>query len=81
VPFVSNGAFYPRGTLLGLIRTVTVTFSRRWLIIVSRRWSLILSVICNDFHRFFGRPLVLISSLRERSHRHHGEHRNQQKFS
>src|SRR5262244_1944406 len=76
-PSFPNGAFYPCGTFWGLVRTIAVV-SRRWLIVVSRRRSLIFPVICNDFHRFFRRPLVLISSLRERSHRHHAEHRNQQ---
>jgi hypothetical protein len=50
------------------------------LVIVLRR-TLIFAVVCNDFRRLFGRPLVLIAFLRESAHRHHAEHRNQDYFS
>jgi hypothetical protein len=76
-----NGAFCPYVTFLGLVRTVAVVVSRRWLIVVLPRPWLIFPVICNDFRGFFRRPFILISSLRERSHRHYAEHRNQQYFS
>jgi hypothetical protein len=75
------GAFCPYVTFLGLVRTVAIVTFRRGLVIVLPRPWLIFPIICNDFRRFFRRPFVLISALRERSHRHYAEHRNQQYFS
>jgi hypothetical protein len=78
VPFAFMGRFV---LVVTLRPAAVVTF---WpLLIVVLRWTLIFAVVCNDLNRFLGRPLilVLISSLRKRSYRHHGEHRNQQDFS
>jgi hypothetical protein len=50
------------------------------LVVVARR-ALILPVICNNFHRFLRRPLVLIPSLGKRSNRECPQHRYNQQFS
>ena len=60
---------------VALVRAIAVAL--RLLIGVFGR-PLILLVICNDFHRFLGRALILVFALRKCSDGHYAEHRYHQ---
>ena len=76
---VLRTSFVPFVPFVALVGAIMVALGLLIGVLFGR--PLIFLVICNDFHRFLGRALILVFALRKCTDGHHAEHRYQQYFS